>query len=107
MIGWNCLAIGTEVRVMTDCTLVANALDVSLRIAGRTQWTIAMNAIVTNSTGYRACDWLIERGEPVAGMNVFSICNTFGTVVPIRAAQTLVSHSDDILFYLLAYVSTD
>ena len=82
-VGGKCLAIGTEVSVVADSTLVSVASDVSsLVLAERTITAdVLMGHGTTNGTG----NVLINRCETVTGMDMAGALDTSIAVVPIRA----------------------
>ena len=94
------LAIGTEVEVIADSTLVANATDVSRISTGLSaKWSIAANANV-NGLGSASPDvgeMLIDWYKPMVRVNEAGILDAASAVIPVRAVKTLVTNTSDVL----------
>jgi hypothetical protein len=82
-ITWAGLAITAEVRVVADSTLVAGAHNVlALVLAER---AITVDADMAMACRVGSWDGIVKCREAVVGMNVSSILDALGAVVPIRA----------------------
>jgi hypothetical protein len=95
--GWNSLAIGTEVGIMTHGTLVActsNVLLVGLASADR---AITIYPKVDFLASVEVCNLFKQCSESVPWMNVRSTENAGRAVVEVWAAQAFVSDTKDML----------
>lgn len=94
---WKCLALRTEVSIMAHSTFVANTSNVTgdrLVLAKR---AVAKYAVVDLVMMRRLGDCLINRGEAMARMTLWSIRYAFRAVVPIWAGQAFVTYADNAL----------
>ena len=89
-------AVGAEISVMADSTLVAIANDVGILICA--EWAIAMDAIVTLGSCWRVGYGFVKWDEAVIGVVTSSILDAARAVIPIWAIQALVANSNDILY---------
>lgn len=97
-------AVGAKIGVIADGALVANSTDVGRICLG----TCAKRAIAAN-TDMNCADWaradnhelIVDGHEAMVGMSEVGVKNAACTVIPIRAFQTLVTHTSDVLQRLL------
>jgi hypothetical protein len=101
---WASLTAGTEVGVVADGALVTITDNVGLPSAvGIAKRSITEDACVTRFAAVpttqrvQVAEGLVERHEPVAGVDEAGICNARRAVVPIRALETLVADAVDVL----------
>lgn len=102
------LALGAEVHIVTNGTLVAVADNV---VIARAVIVVAQRAIaaysdVGQSAGDRAnvgrLEWLVDRNEPMAGMNKLGRLVAGRAIVPVRALKALVPNTADVLLTAIA-----
>jgi hypothetical protein len=98
LVGRQSLAVGTEIDVVTDGTLVANTRDVALGGLVLAEGSIAEDAIVDRVLVGLLTDGFIDRGKSVARMVLGSIHDAVRAVVPVGARQALVAGANDALF---------
>lgn len=98
---WEGFAIGTEVSVVTDSALVADATDVLLASLASTSSSVAPDAEVGGFFESRLLDFLVEFGKAMARMDLRSTLDTGLAVVPVGAAQALVTNTTDMLYKLV------
>lgn len=98
MEGRNSFAIGTEVGVVADGTLIARALDVLLvRFLGA-KGAITVDAKVNFLIqAAKVTDWFIKGRQTVARVVLSCAEHTSRAVIPVRAAQALVTDPEDEL----------
>jgi hypothetical protein len=97
--GWNSFAISTEVGVVADGTLVAGTPDILLVGFTGAKRAITVDAKVDLLESAKVGD-LFEKGcKPMARVNLRRAENASRTVIPVRAAQTLVTDTKDVLWY--------
>lgn len=89
-------AVGAEISVMADSTLVTITNDVGILICA--EWAIAMDAIVTLGSCWRIGYGFVKWDEAVVGVVTSSILDAARAVIPIWAIQALVANSNDILY---------
>jgi hypothetical protein len=97
-VGWKSLAVGAEINVIADGTLVANPIDIALGGLVFAQRSITEDAIMdlpimSLLLGEGFIDW----GKSVPGVTLGSIYDAVWTVVPIRAIKTLVAGANNVL----------
>lgn len=93
----NRFAVGTEVGIVADGTLVAGAPDVLLVRLPGAECAITVNSIVHLFEGADVSN-LFEQGcKPMARMDLMRAENASRAVVPIRTAQTFVADAEDVL----------
>ena len=89
------LAIGAEISVVANSTLVTITNDVGILVCA--EWAITMDSVVALGS----CRWIgygfVERDEAVIRVVTSSILDAAGAVIPIWAVQALVANSKDIL----------
>ena len=90
-------AIGTEVSVRTDSTLVACASNILVVGFTGAQRAITVDAKVDLLTQVRVSDFFIKSGKTMAGMDLRCAEHASRAVVPVRAAQALVTDTIDAL----------
>jgi small basic protein len=100
LVRWAGLAIGTEISVMADCTLVTVASNIVGLVD--TKRTITVDSVMgrlaskrTKSAG-SIVDWLVEGNESMAWMDELGIWHASSAIIPIWAIQALVSDTIDI-----------
>ena len=93
----DCFAVGAEVCIMTDCTLIACSSNVLLFGFGRAERPIAIDAKVNFLIGVKVSNLLEESGKTMAGMDLMCAENTDRAIIPVRAAQTLVADTKNVL----------
>jgi hypothetical protein len=99
------LAIGTEISVVADSTLVADATDVGwVRFVCCAQGAITADANVNR--GRRADrntrKLLVDGHEAVVRVSEAGVQNAEGAVVPVWAIQTLVANASNVLVTSIA-----
>jgi hypothetical protein len=96
-------AIGAEVRIVADSTLVSNTSDII--VLSHTKRTVAADAIM-NGSAVTSNAWLaerlIDRNEAVVGVHKASVEDAVSAVVPVRAVEALVADASDELFAAIA-----
>lgn len=97
-----CFARGTEVYVVADGAFVAHALDVGLVGILAAEWSIAVDAEMSDCRRALVSDWLVESGEAVTWVGLASILDTVIAVIPVWAIQALVTHAVDLLVTAIA-----
>ncbi len=93
---WVCFAIGTEVCVVADSTLIASALDIVLLALA--EWSVAIDADVASLAVAWSSDWIVKRRKAMAWMDQARILDALGAVVPVWAVKTLVANTKDGLY---------
>jgi hypothetical protein len=94
------LAIGTEIQVVADRALVSSATNVGrISIASIAKRSITADANMNSCRSAEANirERLVDRRKSVARMADLDILDAVGTVVPIRAIETLVANAKDVL----------
>lgn len=99
---WNSFAIGTKIGIMADSTLVTCATDVLLAGLAGTEMPIAVNPEMHLLVSAEVSNLLEQSGETVTGMDLRGVKNAGGAVIPVRAAQTLVTDTKDVLRYSIS-----
>ena len=94
-IGRQSFAVGAEIGVMADGTLVAVASNVRPTI--NTKRTIAIDADMSLGGMEWSSNSLVDRNEAMAGMVLTSSLDASGTVIPIGAAHALIANTVDVL----------
>lgn len=74
--GRNSFTIGTEIRIMTDCTLVTCATNILLARFAGTEGSIAIDAKVNFVVGANLCDRFIKSSKTMTGVDLWSAENT-------------------------------
>ncbi len=97
--GGNSFAFGTVIGIVTDSTLVAGASNVLLMGFTGTERAITVDAKVNLLVGAKVGDLLEKGSKAMARMDLGRAENAGGAVVPIRAAQTLVTDTKNVLLY--------
>lgn len=91
---WMSLAVGAEVGVMANGTLVANAMNIALVACAIAQWTIAIDATMTGlSLGWSGY-WLVNFDEAMT-MGATAFSNAVAAEVEVGAVETLVTNTVD------------
>jgi len=93
----NSFTAGTQVGIVTDCTLVASAADVLLVRFDSTKGTIAKDAKVDFFLPLEIRKLFEHSGKAVTRMDFICAEDTSRAEVPVRAAQTLVADTKDML----------
>jgi hypothetical protein len=101
-VSWASLAVLAEVRVVAHGALVANAAnEINRRAFAERAITLDTDMhrprSGSNIDGHRWFDVLVDRGEPVAGMDKVRVDVAVIAVVPVRTIQALVTHAVDAL----------
>jgi hypothetical protein len=91
------LAARTEVNVVADGTLVANAGDVALSRLVLAQRAITEDAKVDLGVTRLLTNGFVDRGEAVSRVVLVGLLGAGRAVVPVGARQTLVAGADDAL----------
>ena len=97
-VGWQSFTIGTEIGVMADSTLVADAPNV--RPTARfvlTKRAVTVDAVVDLVAGVRVGNRLVQGCKAMSWMVAVSCNEAVRAIIPIRAAQALVSDAYDVL----------
>jgi hypothetical protein len=90
-VGWKSFTVGTEVHIITDSTLVADASDVALGRLVFTQGPITENTKVDfDVTVGLLPDGLVKRGKAMTRVVLGSMNYAVWAVVPVRAGEALV-----------------
>jgi hypothetical protein len=97
--GWNSFAIGTEVGIVTDGTLVACTSNVLLMGFTGAERAITVDAKVDLLESAEVGDLFVKGCKPMPGVNLRCAENASRAVIPIGAAQTLVTDAKDVLWY--------
>lgn len=100
LIGRAGFAVGTEVQVVANGTLVANTTDVSRRgCRGTAEWPITadpdMNRL-SHRGSVKVGERLIDSGKSVPRVHEVRILDTVSAVVPVRAVEALVADASDV-----------
>lgn len=95
---WNSFAIGAEVGIVTNSTLVASPSNVVRIGFSGADRTITVNAKMNLIQGTKISDLFIEGGESMARMNLSGTEYASRAIVPIRATQTLVTDTKNRLW---------
>ena len=98
------LAVGTEIDVVTNGTLVADATDVALRRLIFAKRSVTEDAIVNLIIARLFADRFVYGNESVARMILGGTCDAVGTIVPVRARKTLVAGANDALWLVSAWI---
>lgn len=96
----DCLAVGTEIRVMADCALVPNTLDVRLALLVLAERSIAVDAIVADDRGAGFWQGFVDGNEAMLRVDELGALDASGAVVPVRAVEALVADAVDELVQL-------
>jgi hypothetical protein len=97
LVGWECLAVCTKVRVVTHSTLVANTLDVRQLVFVLAQRAIAVDAVMAGTTTMWLLQRIIDWHEAVPRMSSLRVLDAVGTVIPVRADQAFMADTVDKL----------
>lgn len=92
---WQSFTVGTEISIMADSTLVTISTDIR-RLVGATG-TITIDTSMTLVCHTPNLDVLVEGNHAVARVSQGCLFYTSGTVVKVRAIQTLVTNPIDVL----------
>lgn len=96
-VSWESLTVGTKVNIITDCTLVADTLNIALSRLVLAKWTVTEDSVVDiHFTGLIA-DSLIDRSKSVTRVATLGMGSAVTAVVPVRAAQAFVTNTNDAL----------
>jgi hypothetical protein len=93
------LAGGTEVGVVTDSTLVANTGNVGCRSLVAAQRAITEDAVMDLVARVGFGDCLVDGNESVIWMSLLGRLDARPAVIPIGTGQTLVTNTNNTLFY--------
>jgi hypothetical protein len=96
------LAVGTEVGVMADSTLVSDAFNVGKPILVFAERTITEDAVVAIAAAYRLSQRLIDGNEAVRRVDELGALDALGAEVPVGAVQALVAHTVNELLAAIA-----
>lgn len=102
LVGGTGLAVGAEVKIMADSTLIANAPDVRrVALACRAERAVTTDTMMGRGHGVCAIvhvlHWLVERDETMIRVNESRVNEAISTIVPVRAVKTLVADPIDKL----------
>jgi hypothetical protein len=97
VVSWESLATGTEVAVITDSTLVANAADVALSSLVLAQRTVAEDAIVDFMLTRGLTNSIINLDEPVTRVVLRCCSNALRAEIPVGTSQALVADANNTL----------
>ena len=95
LVVWVGLAVGAEVLVVADGTLIAGALNVLGLVLA--EWTVAEDADVTSLAVSWGRDWFVEGREAMTWVNEGGVLDALRAVVPVWAVQALVTGTEDWL----------
>lgn len=96
------LAIGAEVNIITDGTLVADTSDVALSRFVLAKRTITEDTVVDLILTRLLRDSLVKRSESVTRVGVGCVLNALRAIVPVGTRETLVANADNVLGWVLA-----
>ena len=96
-IDWNSFAVGAEISVIANGTLVAVASDIGLASTNGTKRTIAVDAAMDERSSRHIRKSFIERRESMARVDLLGFDNACRAKVPIRTVETLVTDSHNSL----------
>lgn len=102
-VGRESLAIGAEVNVITDGTLVTDTGDVALSRFVLAERTIAEDTVVNLILTRLLPNSLVKRSESVTRVAVGCVLNALRAIVPVGARETLVANADNVLGLILAH----
>ena len=94
---WNSFAVGTEIGIVADSTLVACATDILLAGLAGAGISIAVNTKMHLLMRVEVCNLFEKSSETMTRMDFRGAENTGGAVIPVRAAQALVANTKDVL----------
>jgi hypothetical protein len=95
------LAVGAEVRIVANRTLVAHTLDIRLILLVFAKRTVTVDAVVARASRDRLGQRLIDWHKTVARVNVLHAQDTLRAVIPVGAVQALVANTIDELGMLV------
>lgn len=94
---WKSLAHGAEIGVMTDNTLVAHALDVSLVGLIVAERAVTVDTMVTNRRRTPHGDRVVEGSKAVTRVLVTSTLDALTAKIIVGAGEALVANAKDCL----------
>jgi len=95
VVSWESLATGTEVAIITDSTLVANARDVALSRLVLAQRTVAEDTIVDFMLTRSLTNSIVNLDESVTRVVLRCCSNALRAEVPVGASQALVTDANN------------
>lgn len=103
-VGWTGLAIGAEICVMADSTLVAIASNVCCNTTSNsTERAIAVDTMMSDLAVRNALvcgnirERLIDGDESMARVDEAGVYDTSGAVIPVGTVEALVTNTIDVL----------
>jgi hypothetical protein len=103
-VGRECLTIGAEIEVVAHRALVTDSSYIPRNWFALAQGSITEDAIV-NLVGLRRLGYsLIEWSKSMTRMGFLGTQEALRAIVPVRASEALVTHTDDTLQDVLAFI---
>lgn len=97
-----CLAVGTEVDIVTDGTLVADTGDIALGGLILAEGSITEDTEVNGVLVRVLADGLVDRNKSMARVVLGGIHDAVRAVIPIGTGQTLVAGTNNALLTAIA-----
>lgn len=90
------LAVGAEIGVVADSTLVAVTDDIRPLVLAKR--TIAEDGVVSLGAHWWIRNCLVDRNKAVSWVDVASTLHTSGAIIPVRAVHALVTYPINVLY---------